>query len=97
MDPGREEVLKQLQYFHFQWPQAAALCMLRNLSILTAFKTNKKGTESSGLTVSHQEQQKLPLRGNQIFVYSEDRREHNGDFYGHTQKLSGSLFPEGAI
>lgn len=54
-------------------------CIRRNLSTLTWSTTSEEGTAGSRLPGSHQEQQKVPIRGNQIIIYPKDRSKQNCD------------------
>lgn len=65
--------------------------------MLTWFMTSKEGTAGSGLTVSHQESAETPREEIKSLTTLKTEENRTVTFYGHTQKLSGSLFPEGAM
>lgn len=62
--------------------------MLGNVSVETCFVNSEEVTVAHfSLAVSHQQQQKVPVREKYIFNYLEDRSGQNSEFLGTSHDL----------
>lgn len=69
-------------------PRGAALCKLRNLSVLARFTARASWLLPHS---SHREQQNSPLKGTQTVDYPQDRSRQHCDFLWSPQQLRWEL------